>query len=36
MFLDLPDPDPLVGGMDPAPAPSLSHKGVKQTEMLKK
>ncbi len=38
MFLDLPDPDPLVRGMDPDPAPnldpSLSHKGVERNEKM--
>jgi hypothetical protein len=36
MFLGLqvPDPDPLVGGKDPDPYPYLSHKGVEQTEIM--
>jgi hypothetical protein len=37
MFMSLPDPDPLVRGMDPAPAPDpslFSHKGVERTEMM--
>ncbi len=36
MFLGLPDPDPLVRGMnpDPDPDPSLSHKGVQRTEIM--
>jgi hypothetical protein len=32
MFLGLPDPDPLVRGMDPDP--SFSHKGVERTEIM--
>jgi hypothetical protein len=36
IFLDLPDPDPIVRSMDPDPAPnvSLSHKGVEQTNIM--
>ncbi len=34
MFLCLPHPDPLVRGMDPDPDPSISQKGVEQTEIL--
>jgi hypothetical protein len=35
MFFGLSDLNPLVRGMDPAPDldPSLSHKGVQQTEI---
>jgi hypothetical protein len=32
MFVGLPDPDPLVRGTDPDS--SLSHKGVKRTEIM--
>jgi hypothetical protein len=31
MFLGLPDPDPLVRGMDPVPDPSSSCKNSKKT-----
>ncbi len=36
MFLGLPDPDPLVRGMDPAPdpEPSLFSKNVERTEIM--
>jgi hypothetical protein len=34
MFLGLPDPDPLVRGMDPDPDSSLSQKGVEWTEIM--
>jgi hypothetical protein len=36
MFSGLPDPDPLVRGTDPGPAPdpSFSHKCVERTENL--
>ncbi len=32
MFLDLPDPDPLLRGLDPDPDPHFSHTGVERTE----
>jgi hypothetical protein len=31
MYLGLPDPDPLVRGMDPAPDPSCQAKIVRKT-----
>jgi hypothetical protein len=34
MFLGLPDPDPLVRGMDPDPDPSFSQKDVERTEIM--
>ncbi len=36
MFLGLPDPDPLIRGMDPDPAPDLpfSHKCVERSEIM--
>jgi hypothetical protein len=35
MFLGLPDPDPLVRGMDPDPAQDLGgHKGVERIEIM--
>jgi hypothetical protein len=34
MFLGLPDPDPLVRGMDLDPDPSFSHKGIEGTEIM--
>jgi hypothetical protein len=36
MFLGLQvlDPDPLVRGKDPDPAPFLSHKGVERNEIM--
>jgi hypothetical protein len=36
MFLGLPDPDPLVTGMDPDPDPDppFSYKGVERIEIM--
>jgi hypothetical protein len=35
MFLGVPDPDPLVRGLDPDPDSSVSHTGVERTERLR-
>ncbi len=34
MFLDLPDPDPVVRGADPDPDLPFSHKCVERTEIM--